>query len=331
MNHYINLLKKIFKEFINLTLDYGIKFAFFNLIWWLNFYFRSPFTFKCSKWALDHKTKFLTNYIEKNFNNIIEKYKDKPSSSETNANKTIWIFWGQGEEQMPVLVKACFNHLKDYNDNVILLTAENYGKYADIPQEIIEKCKEGKLSWAHFSDILRNTLLFQNGGLWLDATVWTRGKIPWNILETRKFFSPNSPVKLNKNSICFWTSFKFNWSSWCMWSDSKYLNLFGFVYEIMKNQSLSKKVWPDYVFQDFLYFYAIKNLPNVENLFLENSKIESKGRNELAQLMNTPYNQKLYDKLCKDNIVFKLSFRTPWKSTTTMGVETFYGKLIFKQ
>lgn len=97
----------------------------------------------------------------------------------------IWICWLQGLDGAPKLVKDCFAsvkyHVKDRE--IIIITADNFGQYADIPQFIIEKWKKGIISNTHFSDILRLALLIQHGGLWIDATVYLTGPLPGYITD----------------------------------------------------------------------------------------------------------------------------------------------------
>lgn len=324
MNNYLNIIKKTGKEFFYFTKDYGIVYAFFNLVWWLNFYLISPFRFKLSNWAILHKTNFLSNFIESNYKNTIDKFQNKNNSELVTEVPKIWVFWAQGKDKMPQLVKACYNQLIKFNQNVILLTNENYKNYVDLPDGIIKKSYSGKLSWANFSDILRNSLLYKYGGLWIDATVWVSGKIPFEKFEHLQFFSPNGIVPYSKKAMCFWTSYSYNWSTWCLWSNSKNLPLFGFTSEIMKEIALSDKVWPDYVFQDFLYFFAIQNLSGIESVFKENSKIKCNKRNELATIMNQPFIQSKYQELCKNDFVFKLSYRTKYNHKNTNNNLTFY-------
>ena len=65
-------------------------------------------------------------------------------------------------------------------------------KYADIPDYIMEKYKEGMITKTHFSDYLRTCLLLKNGGYWCDATVYMTGQIP-NEITSSEFFMFKTP------------------------------------------------------------------------------------------------------------------------------------------
>ena len=100
---------------------------------------------------------------------IISKYKKQTCNSCENINATspIWVCWWQGKENMPDIVKACYNSIQRHacNHPVILITEENFRDYIDMPEYIINKQKEGYIDITHFSDILRMKLITKQGGI----------------------------------------------------------------------------------------------------------------------------------------------------------------------
>lgn len=328
MSRNKNILTKTIREFSSIRKHFGCKLACYNLLWWVNFYLRSPFRYNLSKWALLHKTRILTQFIESNYSHIISKYNTPQSGTATSSSNRIWIFWGQGENTMPTLVESCYKQLRQNNANVVLLTNKNIHEYIDLSPVVTAKVTSGQLSWAHFSDIIRTKLMYTHGGLWLDATVWVPEQIPFDKLNNFDFFSANGHINNNRNSICFWTSLGYNWSTWCLWAGKKDLPLYGFVSEIMERVATDYSAWPDYVFQDFLFYYAVKNLSGINELIIKNNELPCQNRNTLATLMNKPFDNDEYTKLTNENFVFKLSFRTAWTAKTPDGKLTYYGKLI---
>lgn len=117
--------------------------------------------------------KLKKQYADKIGKTDFEKFND-------DRTNTVWICWLQGMENAPELVKHCVDsvnyHIK--NKKIIIITAENFSKYAKLPDFIIEKWKKGIITNTHFSDILRLALLIQHGGLWMDATVYLTGPLP---------------------------------------------------------------------------------------------------------------------------------------------------------
>lgn len=149
--------------------------------------------------------------------------------------KKIWICWLQGIDNAPHIVKKCFQSVCDnLSDNeIILIDCNNMKNYIQFPDYIMKKWKNGKISNAHFSDLLRLELLSKYGGIWLDATVLcTDKKIPdfiWNSdLFLYQFLKPG---KDGHSHIC---------SSWliCAKQNNKILMAVKYLcYEYWKKQN----------------------------------------------------------------------------------------------
>lgn len=316
------------KEFVALCRHYSIIYAFYNILWWFCFYTRPPFCYRLSTFAIKKKTAWLDKYFEKNYAHIIDKYKENTIEERVAENPHIWVFWGQGEENMPPLVKACYRQLTQHNENVTLVTNDNIKDYINLPEAVYEKVKNGGISWAFFSDIVRNTLLAQYGGLWLDATVWVRGKLPIEKLMNYRFFSPAEAIKVDSKTVRFWSSFEWSWNGWCLWSNTKSYSFFSFVAEMLTNIAIKEYIIPDYVTIDYIIYYAIRNMPE-KQIEIERAKdIKCENRHHLATIMNEEYSEEKYKELTKNDYFFKLSFRAGWQNSTKEGKTTFYGKLI---
>lgn len=135
------------------------------------------------------------------------------------SNK-VWACWMQGMEQAPDLVQRCYRSLKENlkDKEVVLLTEDNLGQYVKIPDFILDKLHKGIITRTHFSDILRVELLIQNGGTWIDATVFcSGGDIPKYMMEDEFFIFQNLKPGSDGSAI--------NMSSWFMtaWSNQKFL------------------------------------------------------------------------------------------------------------
>lgn len=330
---FLSFIKKLSIEFFAKWKNYGFLLAWYNLIWWLCFYVRPPFTLKISTRAILGKTRWLDKYFMKNYGDIIEYFRYLPveqNNDEIKSSYTIWVFWGQGEENMPPLVKACYRQLTHYNDNVILLSNHNIDKYIIIPSKIKERVSRREISWAYFSDIIRNALLAKYGGLWLDATAWVSGSIPMNELKEFDIFSPTGDEKLSPKSPIFWSGFEWHWSGWCLWARKSNELLFSFVREMLINIALREKEIPDYVTIDYLIYFACRNFTSVSRKMKQMETKYCYNRHRLASMMNDSFDINKYTELIKDDFVFKLSFRSPWKKYTAEGKQTFYGYILSK-
>ena len=130
--------------------------------------------------------------LAKKYKSVLDEFDNNwnPNLSH-ESNRTIWIFWWQGMENAPDLVKFCYESVKKNLGSdweIVLLTEHNYKEYVAFPTHIVEKFQSGTITLTHLSDLLRLELLIKYGGLWLDATVFcSSGNIPKSIIESDFF------------------------------------------------------------------------------------------------------------------------------------------------
>lgn len=113
--------------------------------------------------------KFIEAYVRRH-------KKDKLPHEHAN---TIWTIWLQGMDEAPVVVQKCYESMKKHmpDKDIVVITDENYSKYVQFPDYIMEKYEKGIISKVHFSDLLRIELLSKYGGTWLDGTVYCSGPV----------------------------------------------------------------------------------------------------------------------------------------------------------
>ncbi len=94
----------------------------------------------------------------------------------------IWMYWAQGIENAPPLVRYCHQRLRRFHaaDEVTVLNEATVSDYADIPESVREQLAKNPTK---FSDVLRLELLMRHGGLWLDATCFVRANILEQVTE----------------------------------------------------------------------------------------------------------------------------------------------------
>ena len=105
----------------------------------------------------------------------------EPDSAPATAEpERLWSIWLQGEESAPPLVKACWRSVRHNcpSHNLVVLDSETVFDYITLPAEIKAKWRSGKISPAHFTDICRVELLYEHGGIWLDATDFVASDFP---------------------------------------------------------------------------------------------------------------------------------------------------------
>lgn len=310
----------ILREFFLKSRYYSISYAIYSTAWWLGWYIPT-----CSSWAywgLKKKTEWMNRYFKKNYSHIIEKYKNYSESSTLVDDYNIWVFWAQGEENMPELVRACYKNLCKHNGATVkLLTMDNVGEYVNIPQCVFEKLKKGIVSYTHFSDILRISLLAKYGGVWVDSTCWVAQGIP-TYIKNMSFCS----CKTNGvNLPSLWSNSR--WCSWSLGSNNRANILFMFVRDMLLEHARVSNCWIDYLLLDYLLFFAYNEFDGCRKM-IDDVPENNVKRNELWGVMNQKYDENRYKEITKDTWLFKLSYKTELNEKTVDGEDTFYGKMI---
>ena len=162
MYQFLNRNKKIIPL---LGVRYFFLFILIKLAYVLGIKSLAMFMFK--KYSVAVKL-YVSNNISYTISNLSKPMEDK----KVNQTGNIWVCWFQGEENAPDIVKACVNSIRRHANGmeVVLVTMDNFNKYVNFPEFILEKLESGCVSLTHFSDILRSALLYMYGGLWIDST-----------------------------------------------------------------------------------------------------------------------------------------------------------------
>ncbi|MDE6600767.1 MAG: capsular polysaccharide synthesis protein [Lachnospiraceae bacterium] len=106
------------------------------------------------------------------------------------GKKYAWSCWWQGMEQAPNLIRACINSQKRYLPDeveLVVITEDNYCDYVDFPQWLIDKVEDGRVTLTTFSDVIRASLLYKYGGIWLDSTILLTETLPIDFWEYEIF------------------------------------------------------------------------------------------------------------------------------------------------
>lgn len=138
----------------------------------------------------------LYNYLDKYKNKSVN-LNDYQINPTVLINKTIWLFWMQGYEHAPLIIKKCMDSVKrnkplDYE--IVILTQENIEQYIHLPNFVWEKYNDGKITITHLSDIIRLELIYRYGGAWIDATVYCSEKIPLYMLDGDMFMFKSTNI-----------------------------------------------------------------------------------------------------------------------------------------
>lgn len=123
----------------------------------------------------------ILRYLRRKFRCIIDKYRDAEYPQGIIADDApIWIFWAQGVDNAPDIVRKCLDTIRRNAENhpIYMLDLQSVKQYVDIPAELWIKVENKEIGLAHFSDILRHDLLTRHGGIWIDSCIILTRPLP---------------------------------------------------------------------------------------------------------------------------------------------------------
>ena len=256
-------------------------------------------------------------YQYKDSIDVIDKYKNDTSAIlNGDVPDIIWVCWWQGKDQMPEVIAKCYNSLlRNANGRkVILIEKANYNQYALIPQYIIEKMKQGKISFSHFSDILRVTLLKTHGGMWVDAALFVTKPIP----KFSDFFMPRMRPY---GSFCQ--------GKWCfgVMSGPKNHQIFSYMQDCLLGYWHRHDAVVDYLMFDGLLRLGYENVETIRQT-IDALEVSSPDLHTSRYSFNEELDRAHFDKLIANNNFLSLTWRMKYSEKTEDGATTFYGALI---
>lgn len=306
------MLKKIKKlrSFITIIGFWKGSMLIFYIISYRIFRFYSPLAF----FFLSLKHQIILNYLRE-----LDKTKNVPimKPKKEVSTKTIWMFWWQGETNMPELVRACINSVKQHSGeyNVQLITKDNVTEYLDLP--ILSKVGKS-ISFIHLSDYIRLSLLKIYGGGWVDATIFLTKDIPTDIITTG-FYTIRHPRKT------YFCVSDFRWGVSFLFANkenkliSRVQELFTAFWEKNNNPL-------DYFIMDYCFAYIIETDKECKNILESvpyNNPLTYSG---IVDKFSQPFDLTVYEEIIKETWIHKLSYKVPYCSN--MEKPTFYDFVI---
>lgn len=221
---------------------------------------------------------------------------------------SVWVLWWQGLEQAPDIVKMCIESIRQHigNRTLMVLSEKNYQEHVTLDNRYLEMVDQGKITRTQFSDLLRLNLLFQQGGVWLDATYLLTGSLP-SYLSALPFFTIRHGMeKEYPMSKGFWTS-----SALAFGKGSEELKLFIDVYDAYFSKH-DKVV--DYLLTDYVFAVCCDHCEEIHKMF-ENVPMNNQNVNKLLLIMNKLYAKQLVAHTTKNSTLNKLNRRYPFEGS----------------
>lgn len=268
------------------------------LIKWI-FSFRFNLNYACLVYN-KKKHRFILDYLERRYSYLIPA--NLTVKQTTVKNSPIWVFWYQGEEHMPQIVKLCVESIKRNSCGrpVRLLDCNNMSDFVHLPDYVYEKFHKGIIKMACFSDIIRLSLLAEYGGLWLDATVFVNKPLMEKGLNPY-FESIKMPI-LEKGTIS-----DYRWSGFCLYAYPGASTMCCFRDIMLAYFRDGHKRIIDYFLIDYTFQMMYEKCEEFKKL-IDSRPRENEYVYSLVEVLNSPYQPYLWAQW-KNQQLFKLSWK----------------------
>lgn len=238
---------------------------------------------------------YLQPHLEKCRHILLSDIEIKPSFARNKDSKIVWVCWLQGWELAPKTVNICLKSVREHilDGELILIDLRNISEYVTIDPFVNLSFKNGDISAANYTDFIRLMLLYEHGGLWVDATIFFThdfriGDIKNNFYSIRRQY--DYPY-VTRNL----------WSNFFIYSarGNKY---FFYTYNVMLSALRSERKLINYFLMDHIFKFCFLNFSEFRHLVLSvefNNKDVHEFENKIVNSCDFK----------SDNIVYKLNWR----------------------
>ncbi len=242
---------------------------------------------------------YTNRYLHKYIPAIVNVPEDVPAND--NTVERIFTIWLQGEEKAPNIVKACFRTMRHHcSQELIVLDENTIGDWITLPDYIMEKYRDGRISRAHYADICRVELLYRYGGIWLDATAFVTRPVPDEIMK-EDFFIYKSGSWHYFVQNCFIRSRRGNYLIKA-WREAM------FAYWKGEDGII------DYFAHQKMFRMVVENNPIAAEYYEAMPKVSQDPTHLLwwhRRCRNTPFDRKLYEELTAGAFFQKTEYHSP--------------------
>lgn len=248
------------------------------------------------------RDKIIFNTVKKIYDQALVLKDDIIRNNTSNNSNVIWVFWAQGYDKAPKLVKKCIDNIKRCINGykVIVIDMNNIRDYVDIPEYIFNKVESKKITLTHFSDILRINLIAKYGGIWMDSTVFVDENINNLIIDNKQIITiPQTNIDYNISEG--------KWSAWMIGTKEicDYFNIFRKFFNIYW-EKYDRLIC--YFLIDYLFEYAYRN----NQIFKENIDLVKEiefSVYDLVEKRNELCTKNEFEKFMHNNYINKLNYK----------------------
>lgn len=236
----------------------------------------------------------------KQFLPMVKAIVPEPMPAPDRADERIFSIWFQGEENAPRLVKSCMERLrKVYGDKYVVLDGNTLFEWIQLPDFIVRKWKEGKITHAHFSDICRVELLYRYGGMWFDSTDFLTSRPPERVEDADMFIFHAGKVVTPQSQIqsCFMRAIKGH-------------PVFGAWRKLIFAYWEKENHVAEYFLLHYMLRFLLENNPAIAEIYSQMPEVEQDPTHRLwFGHLNDPYTPEAYRKLTEDTFFQKTTFK----------------------
>ena len=222
----------------------------------------------------------------------------------------IWVYWHQGFENAPPIVKKAYSKLLKYacSHKVIALDENNISTYVKFPDYIYEKLHSGKITLTHFSDLLRMALLSEYGGFWIDSTILLSDSLPH---FNTPFYSIKSktynPRHVNGGNM---------WSAFFIGTGHKNA-VAKYVLDLFLNYWSKENILIDYFLVDYSIAIAYYKFDEFRYV-IDRNPVDNPEVCKMSNMLNQEFDEKTWDEIYHSQIIHKLTWKLPLAKGNTI-------------
>lgn len=231
---------------------------------------------------------------------------EEPAPITRPADYRVWVFWWQGEAQMPDIIRAtCRSIRANAGCEVVLVSKDNCRQYVDLPDCMERKVGRGGFLLAHLSDYVRIALLERYGGLWLDSTILLAKPLPREVLKMR-FFSIKAAEfdgRLDGKYVAAG-----RWNCQVLGTNVRHHPLLARLKDCLKQYWQQFDGVADYLFFDYLIALLYEECPDVRRE-IDALPVTNRRMHDLLPLLGRPAAEVDMASLTADTWLFKLTYK----------------------
>jgi len=283
-----------------------------------------------------YKHGVIKGYLKRKLRKTIAGFKNRRNAVDSSLADSypVWFFWWQGKENMPAVVKTCYDTLLYYSNGhkVTLVTKDNFKDFVSLPDYLLKKAEKKKITITHLSDVLRMCLVYEYGGLWLDSTVLLTAPLSAlpPICSYLGFWTPKDDGAILET--CFmaknWIVRENRWLTFCFYL-SKNNILAEFVHKMFFAYVKKYRIFIDYFLFDYFIAIAYDVIQDVR-IMIDSVPDNNSRIHEIYHRLNLNFEHTkvLFDEICKDTFFHKLNWKDEFIEYTDNNRLTNYGYII---